>query len=403
MDVAVTLSEIAHDPDTPTVPPLKLTICPLTVNVPLQVLVGLLGLETTRPAGSVSLNDTPVSPIVFGLLIVNARPVLPPYVILFDPNDFTIVGGLATVRLAEAALPVPPFVEVTLPVVLVTVPDVASVTFTEIVHKLFGATDPPVKLIAIAPELAESVPLHVSVAFGVLATVIPEGNVSLTANPVRAIVLPEGFVMVSVKLVVPFNGMVAAPNALLIEGGVMTVTLADAVPPVPPSVEATVLVVLFFWPAVVPVTFTVNVHAPFAGSVAPDRLIKLDPAAAVIVPAPQVPVSPLGVDITSPAGRVSVNAIPLRLCPVFGFVIVKLRLVLPFNGMLAAPNALLIVGGEATVTLADAVFPAPPLVELTAPVVLFFTPAVVPVTFTEKLQKLLVGSVAPDRLTELAP
>jgi hypothetical protein len=35
------------------------------------------------------------------------------------PNDFVIVGGEATVRLALAVLPVPPFVEVTLPVVLV--------------------------------------------------------------------------------------------------------------------------------------------------------------------------------------------------------------------------------------------------------------------------------------------
>ena len=35
----------------------------------------------------------------------------------------------------------------------------------------------------------------------------------------------------------------------------------------------------------------------------------------------------------------------------------------PFSGMLAAPNALVIDGGEATVKLAEAVLPVPPLVE----------------------------------------
>jgi hypothetical protein len=39
--------------------------------------------------------------------------------------------------------------------------------------------------------------------------------------------------------------------------------------------------------------------------------------------------------------------------------------------------------------LAEAVPPVPPSVEVTAPVVLFFVPAVVPVTFTEKVQELL--------------
>ena len=40
------------------------------------------------------------------------------------------------------------------------------------------------------------------------------------------------------------------------------------------------------------------------------------------------------------------------------------------NKMLAAPNALVIVGGVATVKLAEAVLPVPPLVEVTFPVVL---------------------------------
>ena len=43
--------------------------------------------------------------------------------------------------------------------------------------------------------------------------------------------------------------------------------------------------------------------------------------------------------------------------------------VVPFSGIVAAPNALAIEGGEATVRLALAVLPVPPLVEVTAPVV----------------------------------
>lgn len=56
---------------------------------------------------------------------------------------------------------------------------------------------------------------------------------------------------------------------------------------------------------------------------------------------------------------------------------VKDKLVEPFNGILAAPNALLIAGGPTTVIEAFDVLPVPPLVELTV-TLLFFTPPVVP-------------------------
>ncbi len=56
----------------------------------------------------------------------------------------------------------------------------------------------------------------------------------------------------------------------------------------------------------------------------------------------------------------------------FGFWMVNVSEVVPFNGMLAAPNALVIDGGVATVKLAEAVLPVPPLVEVTFPVVLVY-------------------------------
>jgi hypothetical protein len=68
------------------------------------------------------------------------------------------------------------------------------------------------------------------------------------------------------------------------------VTLAEAVPPVPPSTDVTAPVVLFCTPAAVPVTFTLNVHDPLAASAAPVRLTLLPPAVAAIVPPPHDPV-----------------------------------------------------------------------------------------------------------------
>ena len=104
--------------------------------------------------------------------------------------------------------------------------------------------------------------------------------------------------------------------------------------------------------------------------VAPERLTLPEPATAVIVPPPQEPVRPFGVETTRPAGRVSVNATPVSEIVVFGLLMVKLSEVLPFTGMEAAPNDLVIVGGVATLRFAVAVLPVPPFVEVTLPVVL---------------------------------
>jgi hypothetical protein len=70
--------------------------------------------------------------------------------------------------------------------------------------------------------------------------------------------------------------------------------------------------------------------------------------------------------------------------------------------MLAAPNALAMVGGPTTVMLALEVLPVPPSVDVTC-TLLFFTPAVVPCTFTETVHEALDASVPPERLTEPEP
>jgi len=180
---------------------------------------------------------------------------------------------------------------------------------------------------------------------------------------------------VKLSEVEPFSGMLAAPNALLMVGGAITVMLALAAVPAPPSVEVTVTL-LFFTPAVVPVTFTENVQEdPAAGdavSVPPDRLMLPLAATAVMVPLPQVPVM-LGVAATTrPAGKLSVNATPLSATFVFGLLMLKVSVLLAFRATLVGLNALVMVGAEATVRLAVAVLPVPPLVEVTLPVVLVY-------------------------------
>ena len=73
------------------------------------------------------------------------------------------------------------------------------------------------------------------------------------------------------------------------------------------------------------------------------------------------------------------------------------------TGVLAVSGLIVVAVVRAvTVMLADAVLPVPPLVEVTAAVVLFFTPEVVPFTFTEIEHELLTATV-PDRLTRRCP
>ena len=103
---------------------------------------------------------------------------------------------------------------------------------------------------------------------------------------------------------------------------------AIAALPVPALLDVTALVVLTMFPADVPVTFTLNVHEPFAAMLAPDKVTPFDPGAAVTDPPPHDPVRPFGVATTKPAGNVSVNPTPVSTT-VLALAMVKLRLVVP--------------------------------------------------------------------------
>jgi len=203
--------------------------------------------------------------------------------------------------------------------------------------------------------------------------------VSVNAIPFSVVVV-FGLVMVKVSTLVPPCGIVAASKLFEIDGGPITVSVAVfEVAPAPLSFELIAPVVLFHTPVVDPVTVTLKLQLPPPVSVPPLKLIVLG-AVVVSVP-PHAAVGPEVATVT-PAGSVSVKLIPVRFCVAFGLLMVNVSEVVAPSSTLEAPNALVIVGGVATVSVAEAVLPVPPLADVTAPLVLFFTPAVAPVTVT---------------------
>lgn len=101
-----------------------------------------------------------------------------------------------------------------------------------------GASDELARLTDDEPAAAVAVPVHVVFRFDGVATIRPAGRLSVNVIPFSVrfwLVL----LIVNVRLVVPFSGIVAAPNCLVILGGLMTVRFADDVDsaPVPAAVE----------------------------------------------------------------------------------------------------------------------------------------------------------------------
>ena len=154
----------------------------------------------------------------------------------------------------------------------------------------------------------------------------------------------------------------------------LSITFITAVArfPIPPLIATTGVVTSTLRPSSRPTTFTLNVQEALGAMVPPSRLMVDEPAYAVILPPPQDPVSPSGLDIFSPEGRKSPNARPFRAVVALGLLTVKLSFVVWRSLMLAAPKASEIWGGPITVTVAVLlVAPGPLCVEEMGPVVLF--------------------------------
>jgi len=259
---------------------------------------------------------------------------------------------------------------------------------------------PPAAAVIVAPVHELEIPLGV-------ATTRPDGSESLKPTPLNEVV-EFGFVMAKVKPRGLFGVIPANWKLSLIEGGKTTATVAKAVPPVPPSIEVTAPVVLFCTPVATLVTFKLKAQDALVDRLAPERLMLLPPGFAVSVPLLHEPLNPLGVEMTSPAGSVSVKPMPLNEAATFGFAMMKLRLVLPFSAIDATPKVLVMSGGTTlaggpTFKLADAVFPLPALVDVTAPVVLVRFPVDVPCTVTLNVHELFAAMLAPVRATLFDP
>ncbi len=294
----------------------------------------------------------------FGLLMVKVKGNEFTTVLDAAPNDLLIAGGAitagTTVTTTVEVLPAPPFVEVTA-TLLLCAPVAVPVTLTEkvqeeppaIVAEVSDTLPDPATAVIVPPPQLPARPLGVD-------TTKPAGRESVNATPVRG--TPFGLLIVKLRVVVPPTPMDAAPNTFVMTGGVglgggagRTVTEATDVLPVPPSEEPTVAL-LVFTPVVVAVTFTEKVQDPLPATLPPAKDMLPEPAIAVIVPAPQLPVRPLGVATTRPAGRVSVNAMPVSGVS-FGSLTVNVLVVKSPTPRLAAPNDTVMVGGATKIGL----------------------------------------------------
>src|SRR5262249_39333745 len=156
-------------------------------------------------------------------------------------------------------------------------------------------------------------------------------------------------------------------------------------------------VVLILKPGVVLVTLIENVQDVAAARVAPKRLTLPLPAVAVMLPPPHEPVRPLGVATRSPAGNGSLSATPVSAVEALGLVIVKVSTDVPLRAIDEGAKLLAIAGGldAPTVSVALALLPVPPLLDVTAEVLLVLVPAVAPVTVNEKVQLPPPAMLAP--------
>jgi hypothetical protein len=231
--------------------------------------------------------------------------------------------------------------------------------------------------VSVASVQVQPVPLS-AVGTGGFTTA---GKVSITVTV--PVVGPKPTLLTVIVQTAPVWPRVNVPLWVLVmaRSGALTSIVAVAWLPEPALLEVTVPVVFTLCPPLVPTTFTEKVQEPPAAIVPPERLIteKPDTVPVVIVPAPHEPVSPFGFATARPAGSVSPKPTPVSATVAFGLVMVKVRVVVPFRLMLAAPNAFVMLGGPITVMLAVLlVAPGPLSVEETGPVVLSCTPAAMP-------------------------
>src|SRR5581483_240567 len=253
--------------------------------------------------------------------------------------------GQLTLSVAWAVLPVPPLVELMV-TLLSLLPELVPVTLTLSWQVALVLSVTPLKATLPVPAVAVAVPPQVFVKPLGEATCTPVGSVSVKLTPVSATVLAAGLARLKVSVEVPPIKMLVGLKALLIVGGAMTVSSALAVNPVPPSFEATVPVVLFFAPAVVPLTLTLRAQLPPAVAIVPPVKLMLVAAATGLYVPPQVLLVIGDASTSRPAGNVSLTATPVTPPGLLaGLVIVRVSVDVLLSTMLVGAKALVMVGG----------------------------------------------------------
>jgi hypothetical protein len=152
-------------------------------------------------------------------------------------------------------LPLPPFVDVTVPVVLLYDPPAAATTLTVIVQLLLAGMEPSLKLILPPAATAVKVPPQVLEVVNGVAFINPVGYVSEKAAPLSTVLAFE-FVKVNVSVEFTFATTGFGEKDFAIVGGAITVKFAvlEGVPAVRVSFVVTPLVWFGFTPKVLEVT-----------------------------------------------------------------------------------------------------------------------------------------------------
>ena len=339
---------------------------------PATLLVGMVPVQVPRPApmkvcaavllrfvGRSSVMRMLVSPPGFGLVIVKVTVEVPLVAIELGENALVTVGGAHTTRLPVAAAPGFTAVSVadTVPVVF-GCPAATLMTFevttTVIVQLAPAASEGTASVSAVAPPVIDAgvVPVHVPPG-----ACVPDTDMFTSVSLKVALVSAfAAFGLVSVKVITLVAPVWIAPgtNALASDGGDRTVrdAVLETAPAVGVWVDVTPLAVLLQMPETPEVSVTVTVQLAPAPSEGTVRLSAVAPAASdgeLVVPT-QVPpiVAGLATDIL-------VNAsVKFRLVSgtVFPFAIVKVTTLVPPWLMVVVPNALAMVGGLATESVA---------------------------------------------------
>ena len=219
------------------------------------------GVATATPAGKPSVNATPVSGVLLGLVSVKDNADVPPTEMVAGEKPLVRVGadGGPTVRVAMAGAPGAASLDVMGDVILTCGPRVVPVTKAEIAQVAPGGNATKLEaLMLLPPGAAVNTKVHgppVPITGGFLR-MTPTGRLSVNATPCSGTAL--GFVMVKTSVDGPPSEMVAGVKALVKVGGAGAVTVRVAVAGAPgaASIEVIADVVLTLVPGVDAVTLS---------------------------------------------------------------------------------------------------------------------------------------------------